>query len=95
MNDTQIKLVYKKPTEYDNLSIMNINNNDYNDNNKNIINDNNIVLNNEDSLDNSKVDYLENFDNLLINIDINDGLFIGTILIVIILIIIILCKKIF
>jgi len=153
MNDTQIKIVYKKPNEYDNLSItpdfgsactydnpavseettkrhtlLHYNNDDKNiinirDTNENIIDgiqhisddqdtqrvatqalpkpgenvidDNKIILDNEDLLDKSNLYYLEKFDNMLNKVDINDGLFIGIILIVIILIIIILYKKIF
>jgi hypothetical protein len=95
-------MIYKKPTEYDNLTILSTNNNiigDIDTNNKildyNIINDNNInLLKNNFKSNLLKENYLEQMDNILINTDINDALIIGIILIVFIVILVIIYKKI-
>jgi len=100
MNNSQVKIVYKKPTNYDNMTTISSDNNSINDssiNDRESYKNDDIILENIE-LNSTKtkkdVNYLEKFDNILTTIDINDGLFVGILLLVFITIIIIFYKKI-
>ncbi len=95
MHESQIKLVYKKPTDYDNSTIISINNDNIDlnlddDNSYNLI-DENIQLLPKQMKSHS---YLDKFDNILNTTDTNDGLFYGIVFLIIIIIIMTFYKKI-
>jgi len=117
MDNSNIKIVYKKPTEYDNLSLSSNYNNINNNNNNQNENFTKIIEKNEDVINQKEIDtdinkyinketnkdinkeitegknYLEKMDNILTELDINQCLFIGILLITIVIIIMIFFKK--